>query len=171
MLGSASLLAAAAVKDYLARPGLKGRMRYYGCPAEEGGSAKGFMVRAGVFDDVDIAICWHPAAFTGVNRAVLACLRRDRIHLHRPASHAAASPHLGRSALDAVELMNVGVNYMREHMPSTARVHYALIDGGGIAPNVVQAHAVVRHLIRAAIARRDVGARRAREEDRRRAPR
>jgi aminobenzoyl-glutamate utilization protein B len=149
LLGSASLLAAAAVKDYLAQSRLKGRVRYYGCPAEEGGSSKGFMVRAGLFDDVDVAICWHPAAFTGVNRPFsLACAEIEFTFTGR-ASHASAAPHLGRSALDAVELMNVGVNYMREHMPSTARVHYALIDGGGISPNVVQAHAVVRHLVRA----------------------
>ena len=134
-------------------------MRYYGCPAEEGGSAKGFMVRAGVFDDVDVAICWHPAAFTGVNRPVsLACVEIEFRSTGR-AAHAAASPHLGRSALDAVELMNVGVNYMREHMPSNARVHYAMIDGGGIAPNVVQAKATVRHLIRAQTLRGDVGPR------------
>jgi aminobenzoyl-glutamate utilization protein B len=149
LLGSASLLAATAVKDYLAQAGLPGRIRYYGCPAEEGGSAKGFMVRAGVFDDVDVAICWHPAAFTGVNRPYsLACAEIEFSFTGR-ASHASSTPHLGRSALDAVELMNVGVNYMREHMPSTARIHYALIDGGGISPNVVQAHAVVRHLVRA----------------------
>ncbi len=149
MLGSASLLAASAVKDYLAAHGLPGRVRYYGCPAEEGGSSKGFMVRAGVFDDVDVAICWHPAAFTGVNRAFsLACVEIE-FTFHGRASHAAAAPHLGRSALDAVEMMSVGVNYMREHMPSTARVHYAVIDAGGIAPNVVQARATVRHLIRA----------------------
>ena len=149
MLGSASLLAASAVKDYLAANNLAGRVRYYGCPAEEGGAAKAFMVRAGVFDDVDIAICWHPASFTGVNRAFsLACVEIE-FHFTGRASHAAAAPHLGRSALDAVELMNVGVNYMREHMPSTARVHYAVIDAGGIAPNVVQAKATVRHLIRA----------------------
>ncbi|HEY5794488.1 MAG TPA: M20 family metallopeptidase [Bosea sp. (in: a-proteobacteria)] len=149
MLGSASLLAAAAVKDWLAAQGLKGRVRYYGCPAEEGGSSKGFMVRAGLFDDVDVALCWHPAAFNGVNRAFsLACVEIEFTFTGR-ASHAAAAPHLGRSALDAVELMNIGVNYMREHMPSTARVHYAIIDAGGIAPNVVQARATVRHLIRA----------------------
>jgi aminobenzoyl-glutamate utilization protein B len=149
LLGSASLLAAAAVKDYLAAHGIKGRVRYYGCPAEEGGAAKGFMVRAGAFDDVDVAVSWHPAAFSGVNEAKsLANTRIDFIFNGR-ASHAAAAPHLGRSALDAVELMNVGVNYMREHMPSDARVHYALLDAGGIAPNVVQAHAKVRYLIRA----------------------
>jgi len=148
-LGSASLLAATAVKDFLAADGIKGRVRYYGCPAEEGGAAKGFMVRAGVFSDVDVAITWHPSAFSGVYEpASLANTRIDFAFTGR-AAHAAAAPHLGRSALDAVELMNVGVNYMREHMPSDARVHYALLDAGGIAPNVVQANAKVRYLIRA----------------------
>ena len=148
LLGSASLLAATAVKDYLAAHGLAGRVRYYGCPAEEGGSGKTFMVRAGAFADVDAAICWHPSAFTGVRVAAsLACLEADFTFTGRSA-HAAAAPHLGRSALDAVELMNVGVNYMREHMPASARIHYALIDAGGIAPNVVQARAVVRYLVR-----------------------
>ena len=149
LLGSASMLAATAVKDYLAAHGIKGRVRYYGCPAEEGGAAKGFMVRAGAFSDVDIAISWHPAAFAGVNEAVSLANTRIDFTFHGRASHAAAAPHLGRSALDAVELMNVGVNYMREHMPSDARVHYAMLDAGGIAPNVVQAFAKVRYLIRA----------------------
>jgi len=149
LLGSAALLAASAVKDWLQVNKIAGRVRYYGCPAEEGGAAKAFMVRAGAFDDVDIAITWHPSAFCEVADAVsLANTRIDFTFAGR-ASHAAAAPHLGRSALDAVELMNVGVNYMREHMPSDARIHYALLDGGGIAPNVVQAHAKVRYLIRA----------------------
>ncbi|MFT8244246.1 M20 family metallopeptidase [Roseomonas sp. BN140053] len=149
LLGSASMLAAAAVKDWLAAQGIKGRVRYYGCPAEEGGSAKGFMVRGGVFDDVDIAICWHPASFSGVNKAIsLACMEVDFSFTGR-ASHAAGSPQLGRSALDAVELMSVGVNYLREHMADGARIHYALQDAGGIAPNVVQARARVRYLVRA----------------------
>ncbi|MDB5370218.1 MAG: amidohydrolase [Roseomonas sp.] len=149
LLGSAAMLAATAVKDYLAANGLKGRVRYYGCPAEEGGAAKAFMVRAGAFKDVDIAISWHPAPFAAVNEAnSLANTRIDFTFTGR-SSHAAAAPHLGRSALDAVELMNVGVNYMREHMPSDARVHYAYLDAGGIAPNVVQGKATVRYLIRA----------------------
>ncbi|KQV19961.1 amidohydrolase [Rhizobium sp. Root1203] len=149
MLGAGSMLAAAAVKDFLAENGLKGRIRYYGCPAEEGGSSKGFMVRSGVFDDVDIAICWHPAAFAGINNPVSLACNELNFHFTGRASHASATPHLGRSALDAVELMNVGVNYMREHMPSTARIHYAVTDTGGHAPNVVQARAAVRYLIRA----------------------
>ncbi len=134
MLGSASLLAATAVKDWLAATGTPGRVRYYGCPAEEGGSSKGFMVREGAFDDVDIAICWHPSAFTAVSLPVsLACVEVE-FTFHGRASHAAAAPHLGRSALDAVELMNIGVNYMREHMPASARVHYAYIDAGASRP-------------------------------------
>jgi aminobenzoyl-glutamate utilization protein B len=149
LLGSASMLAATAVKDFLATNGIKGRVRYYGCPAEEGGAAKGFMARAGAFSDVDIAISWHPASFSGVNPANSLANTRIDFSFHGRASHAAASPHLGRSALDAVELMSVGVNYMREHMPSDARVHSAILDAGGVAPNVVQAFAKVRYLIRA----------------------
>ncbi|WBV44270.1 M20 family metallopeptidase [Pseudoroseomonas cervicalis] len=148
LLGAGALLAATAVKDWLAANGVKGRVRYYGCPAEEGGAAKAFMVREGCFDDVDLAISWHPAPFAAVNEAKsLANTRIDFTFTGR-SSHAAAAPHLGRSALDAIELMNVGVNYMREHMPSDARIHYAYLDAGGIAPNVVQGKATVRYLIR-----------------------
>lgn len=150
LLGAASLLAATAVKDYLAANGIKGRVRYYGCPAEEGGAAKGFMARAGLFDDVDIAISWHPSAFAGVNEPMSLANTRIDFTFHGRASHAAAAPHLGRSALDAVELMSVGVNYLREHVPQESRIHYAYLDAGGVAPNVVQAKAKVRYLIRAA---------------------
>ncbi len=149
LLGAGSMMAATAVKDYLEANRIKARIRYYGCPAEEGGSSKGFMVRAGVFDDVDIAISWHPAPFAGVNNPISLACNEINFHFSGRASHAAASPHLGRSALDAVELMNVGVNYLREHMPSTARIHYAITDTGGHAPNVVQARATVRYLVRA----------------------
>ena len=149
LLGSGALLAATAVKDWLADHKVPGRVRYYGCPAEEGGAAKAFMVRGGAFDDVDIAVTWHPHSFWEVAvTPSLANTRADFIFTGRT-SHAAASPHLGRSALDAVELMNVGVNYMREHMPSDARIHYAVLETGGIAPNVVQARARVRYSIRA----------------------
>lgn len=149
LLGSAALLAASAIKDWLTGNKIAGRVRYYGCPAEEGGAAKAFMVRAGAFDDVDIAITWHPSAFCEVADAVSLANARIDFSFKGRASHAASAPHLGRSALDAVELMNVGVNYMREHMPSDARIHYALLDAGGIAPNVVQATAKVRYLVRA----------------------
>jgi aminobenzoyl-glutamate utilization protein B len=148
MLGAAALLAATALKDYLAATGMPGRVRYYGCPAEEGGAAKGFMVRAAAFGDVDIAITWHPSAMTRVDEALsLANTRMDFTFTGR-AAHAAAAPHLGRSALDAVELMNVGANYLREHVPADSRIHYAIIDAGGIAPNVVQAKATVRYAVR-----------------------
>lgn len=149
LLGSAAMLAATAVKDWLAETGTPGRVRYYGCPAEEGGAAKTFMVRDGAFTDADIAITWHPNAFNEVADAASLANTRIDFAFRGRAAHAAAAPHLGRSALDAVELMNVGVNYMREHMPSDARIHYAIIDGGGIAPNVVQAKALVRYSVRA----------------------
>ncbi|TVR08134.1 MAG: amidohydrolase [Salinarimonadaceae bacterium] len=150
LLGSAAMLAAVAMKDWLAEQGIPGRVRYYGCPAEEGGAAKTFMVRDGAFADVDVAISWHPHSFWEVFPPISLANTRADFTFHGKASHASASPHLGRSALDAVELMSVGVNYMREHMPSDARVHYAILDAGGIAPNVVQAHARVRYSIRAA---------------------
>jgi aminobenzoyl-glutamate utilization protein B len=149
LLGSAALLAATAMKDWLAANNLPGRVRYYGCPAEEGGTAKTFMVRAGAFADADIAITWHPHYFWEVTPPLSLANTRVDFSFTGRASHAAASPELGRSALDAVELMNVGCNYLREHMPSDARLHYAIIDGGGMAPNVVQAQAKVRYSIRA----------------------
>lgn len=149
LLGAGALLAAAAIKAWLADERLPGRVRYYGCPAEEGGSAKGFMVRAGLFDDVDAAISWHPAPLAAVNTPIsLACMELI-FEFRGRAAHAAASPELGRSALDALELMSVGVNYLREHMSGSARVHYAIVDGGGTAPNVVQAKTAVRYMVRA----------------------
>ncbi|MGI4794469.1 MAG: M20 family metallopeptidase [Janthinobacterium lividum] len=150
LLGAGAMLAATAVKDWLAEQGIEGRVRYYGCPAEEGGAAKTFMVRDGLFDDVDIAISWHPAAFAGVNDAYsLAILQVDYGFIGR-AAHAAEAPELGRSGLDAAELMNIGVNYLREHMPSSARIHYAHLESGGVAPNVVQATTTLRYIVRAA---------------------
>jgi len=148
LLGSAALSAATAVKDWLEAEGIKGRIRYYGCPAEEGGAAKTYMVRDGLFDDVDIAITWHPASFNAVDDMRSLANTRIDFTFTGKAAHAAAAPELGRSALDSVELMNIGVNYMREHMPDAARIHYAYLDAGGEAPNVVQAKATVRHLIR-----------------------
>lgn len=149
LLGAGALLAATAVKDWLERTGTKARIRYYGCPAEEGGAAKTFMVRDGVFDDVDIALSWHPMHFTGIIPPLTLAVTMIDFEFTGRASHAAVAPHLGRSALDAVELMNVGVNYLREHVPSDSRIHYAILDSGGRAPNVVQAKAVVRYSVRA----------------------
>ena len=148
LLGSASMQAAVALRDWLKDSNLPGVVRYYGCPAEEGGAAKTFMVRDKIFKDVDVAITWHPGCLPGIVKGSSLANCRVDFTFEGKASHAAVSPHLGRSALDAIELMNVGVNYMREHMPDKARIHYALIDGGGISPNVVQAKAQVRYVVR-----------------------
>ena len=148
LLGSASMQAAVALRDWLKESNLPGVVRYYGCPAEEGGAAKTFMVRDKIFKDVDAAITWHPGCLPGIVKGSSLANCRVDFTFEGRASHAAVSPHLGRSALDAIELMNVGVNYMREHMPDKARIHYAIIDGGGISPNVVQAKAKVRYVVR-----------------------
>ncbi len=148
LLGSAALLAACALKDWLEETGTPGRVRYYGCPAEEGGAAKSFMAREGAFDGVAAAITWHPHCFNEVAPAAsLANTRMDFAFKGR-ASHAAATPHLGRSALDAAQLMCTGVQYLREHVPQESRIHYAFLDAGGVAPNVVQAKATLRFAIR-----------------------
>lgn len=149
LLGTAAHLAAAAVKDHLERTRQPGTVRFYGCPAEEGGSGKTFMARAGLFDDLDAALSWHPAVHNGVFSGETLANIQAYFRFRGKASHAASSPHLGRSALDAVELMNVGVNYMREHMLPDARVHYAVTNTGGLSPNVVQANAEVLYLVRA----------------------
>ena len=149
LLGTGALLAAAAVKDYLTAGKRSGRIRYYGYPAEEGGSGKTFMARAGMFADLDCAVTWHPDDFYGVMSVRTLANIQAYFRFSGRAAHAAGSPHLGRSALDAVELMNVGVNYMREHMPPDARVHCAITNTGGISPNVVQAKAEVLYLVRA----------------------
>ncbi len=148
LLGAGALAAATAVKDYLQRHGLPGRVRYYGCPAEEGGAAKTFLVRDGHFDDVDAALSWHPMSFNGIIPPLTLAVSMVDFHFTGRAAHAAVAPHLGRSALDAVELMSVGVNYLREHVPQDSRIHYAYLDAGGRAPNVVQAQATVRYSVR-----------------------
>lgn len=149
LLGAGALAAATAVKDYLAAHGLPGRVRYYGCPAEEGGAAKTFLVRDGHFDDVDAALSWHPMSFNGIIPPLTLAVSMVDFHFTGRTAHAAVAPHLGRSALDAVELMSVGVNYLREHVPQDSRIHYAYLDAGGRAPNVVQAQATVRYSVRA----------------------
>ncbi|MFD1556914.1 M20 family metallopeptidase [Paraburkholderia silviterrae] len=149
LLGSAAHLAAAAVSHHLANSGQPGTVRFYGCPAEEGGSGKTFMARAGLFDDLDAALSWHPHVYTGIFPGGSLANIQAYFRFTGKASHAAAAPHLGRSALDAVELMNVGVNYLREHMLPEARVHYAVTHTGGLSPNVVQANAEVLYLVRA----------------------
>ncbi len=149
LLGTASLGAVLALKQQMGQHGLPGTIRYYGCPAEEGGSGKTFMVRAGLFDDVDGAVTWHPFDYHSVMSVHTLANYQYYYRFKGRSAHAAAAPHLGRSALDAVELMNVGVNYLREHIVQEARIHYALTDAGGRSPNVVQSHAEVLYLIRA----------------------
>ncbi|WP_293862872.1 amidohydrolase [uncultured Alsobacter sp.] len=149
LLGAASLLATVALRDALAESGVRARVRYYGCPAEEGGSGKTYMARAGSFDDLDAAFCWHPCVYNAVMSASTLANIQAYFRFTGRASHAGISPHVGRSALDALELMNVGVNFMREHMPPEARVHYAITGTGGISPNVVQASAEGLYLVRA----------------------
>ena len=148
-LGSASLEAAVAVKDYMEKNNLKGTIRYYGCPAEESGAGKAFMVREGCFDDVDICLTWHPSYLNTLFGKDSLANVRVYFTFKGKSSHAAATPHLGRSALDGVELMDVGVNYLREHIIPEARVHYAITNSGGDAANVVQAEAQVFYSIRA----------------------
>ncbi|WP_411955045.1 M20 family metallopeptidase [Alkalibacillus sp. S2W] len=149
LLGTGSYAAAIAVKTYMEEHGLEGTVRYYGCPAEESGDGKAFMVKEGVFDDVDFALCWHPAPVNSVLRLNVLAVQQVFFRFKGQSAHAAASPHLGRSALDAVELMNVGVNYLREHIVQNARLHYAVTNTGGNAPNVVQSEAEVLYLVRA----------------------
>ncbi len=148
LLGTGAIGAALMVRDYLKETGREGTVIVYGCPAEESGSGKAYMARDGVFKDTDIALTWHPstihAVATGSSQSCIQCYFR----FHGIASHAAGSPEKGRSALDAVELMDIGVNYLREHMESTDRVHYAITNSGGKSPNVVQAEAEVKYLIR-----------------------
>ncbi|MED1950271.1 M20 family metallopeptidase [Brevibacillus centrosporus] len=151
LLGTASLAAAVAVKQYMEENNIKGTVRYYGCPGEEGGSGKTFMARAGLFDDVDFALCWHPMGYNSIMAMDSLANYQVYFKFKGKSSHAAASPHLGRSALDAVELMNVGVNYLREHIIPEARVHYAITNSGGLSPNVVQPNAEVLYLVRAPI--------------------
>lgn len=148
LLGTAATGAALMAKDYLIQTGREGTVVLIGCPAEEGGSGKAYLARAGVFDDLDAALTWHPAGGNAVLTGSLQANCQAYFRFHGVSSHAAGSPHLGRSALDAVELMDVGVNYMREHMEPTDRIHYAITDTGGSSPNVVQNHAEVLYLIR-----------------------
>ena len=149
LLGSASLAATVALKDYMQQHKIPGTIRYYGCPAEENAGGKAFLVRDGLFNDCDIALTWHPGIANSVTPSGSLANFRVFYTFHGKSSHAAAAPHLGRSALDAIEIMNVGVNYMREHMIDDARIHYAVINSGGTAPNVVQAEAQVLYAIRA----------------------
>lgn len=148
LLGTAVVGAALQIRDYLKLHPGAGTVILVGCPAEEGGSGKAYLARAGVFNVIDAALTWHPGGGNAVGTGSMQANCQAYFRFTGTTSHAAASPHLGRSALDAVELMNVGVNYMREHMEPTDRIHYAVLDTGGSSPNVVQGHAEVLYLIR-----------------------
>ncbi|MHA2397724.1 MAG: amidohydrolase [Promethearchaeota archaeon] len=149
LLGVAGLGAVLAVKEALDSGEVKGTIKYYGCPAEEKFNAKGYMITpGGLFEDVDISITWHPGFSNNILLASNTAMNSVAFKFYGKTAHAAADPFNGRSALDAVELMNVGANYMREHMISTARIHY-VITNGGLAPNVVPAEAEVHYFVRA----------------------
>lgn len=148
LLGTGALAAAVAVKRWLGETGINGTVRYYGCPAEEGGAGKVFMARDGVFDDLDAAFNFHPGNFNMAMKGSAIGVNHVTFRFHGRAAHAGGAPHLGRSALDAVELMNVGVNYLREHVKDNVRLHYQITHGGG-APNVVPDFAEVYYYIRA----------------------
>ena len=154
MLGAGSMAAAFAVKKYLEdQPAGSGTVIFFGCPGEEGGAAKAFMARDGVWEKLDCALTWHPGdANEVVSGTCNSCIQTEYA-FQGIASHAAGAPEFGRSALDAVELMNTGVQYLREHMPEEARIHYAITDAGGASPNVVQPHAQVLYMVRSVLVR------------------
>jgi aminobenzoyl-glutamate utilization protein B len=148
LLGTAAVASATVLRYWLESSGTLGTVRYYGCPAEEGGAAKTFMARAGLFNDLDVAFNFHPASLNYAQKSSAVGVNNIKFRFHGRTAHAGGEPHLGRSALDAVELMNVGVNYLREHVTSNVRIHYAITHGGDL-PNVVPAEAEVWYYIRA----------------------
>jgi aminobenzoyl-glutamate utilization protein B len=147
MFGAASAWAAVAVKEWLVRTKTKGTIRFYGTPAEEGGSGKVYMVRAGLFDDVDAVLHWHPSSSNAANAESSNSNKSAKFRFSGVSAHAAGSPEKGRSALDGVEAMNMMVNMMREHIPQESRIHY-VITKGGLAPNVVPDVAEVYYYVR-----------------------
>ena len=149
MLGTASLSAAIGIKKYLEESGKPGTVIYFGCPGEEGGSGKAFMAKGGVFADLDAAITWHPGDLTQADTGSSLANYQVAYKFYGKSAHAGGAPHLGRSALDALELMNMGVQFLREHVVPEARIHYAITNTGGYSPNVVQPYAEVLYLIRA----------------------
>ena len=148
-LGTGSLLAAILVKEYLQANDLPGTVIYYGCPAEEGAGSKQFMARAGLFGACDFVYTWHPSTTNDVSANSSTAIMGGNFSFTGITAHAGGAPWLGRSALDAAELMSVGCNYLREHIMDGQRIHYAYSDAGGTAPNVVQGHAVVKYEVRA----------------------
>lgn len=149
MLGAGSLAAAFAVKEYLEKTGKSGTVIFFGCPGEEGGAGKAFMARERAWEKLDAALSWHPGQFNQVTTgSCISCIQVE-YKFTGIAAHAAGNPEQGRSALDAVQLMNIGVEFLREHMPDSARIHYAITDAGGNSPNVVQPTAQVLYMVRA----------------------
>ncbi len=148
-LGAGTAAAAVAIKNHLQQTNASGTIVFFGCPAEERGCGKSFMAKAGVFDEIDVALAWHPN--DGNMILDVSCLAniQAEFSFEGKASHAASCPQLGRSALDAAELMNIGVQFLREHVSQDARIHYAFLDAGGQAPNVVQDTAKLLYYIRA----------------------
>ena len=148
LLGTGAMEAACLIRDWLLQTRSEGTVIYFGCPAEEGGAGKAFLTRSGCFHGLDFALAWHPGSKTGLIKEALANIRVI-FDFTGKSAHAAAHPELGRSALDACELMNVGVNYLREHVKSDARMHYAYLNDGGDAPNIVPAAATLLYALRA----------------------
>jgi aminobenzoyl-glutamate utilization protein B len=147
LFGAGSVTAAIAIRHWLEASGTPGTVRLYGTPAEEGGSGKVFMVRAGLFDDVDVVLHWHPWDVNTAGADTSLANRSAKFRFHGVSAHAAAAPEQGRSALDGVEAFDYMVNLMREHIPSDARIHY-VITSGGAAPNVVPDFAEVYYYVR-----------------------
>ena len=147
LFGAGSVQTAVVVKQWMKATGQKGTLRVYGCPAEEGGSGKVYMVRAGLFADVDTVIHWHAGDRNQITMASSLANKSGKFRFYGAASHAAGAPERGRSALDGVESMNYMVNMMREHVPDSTRIHY-VITRGGEAPNVVPAFAEVYYYVR-----------------------
>ena len=148
LLGVGAMAAAIALKHQLEADGREGTVLFYGCPAEETLVGKVFMAREGLFDTLDAALTWHPMTFNTIWSASSLAMNSVKFVFHGRASHAAASPDLGVSALDAVELMNIGVNFLREHVVQDARIHYVITKGGG-EPNIVPAKAESWYYVRA----------------------
>ena len=148
MLGAGALAAAIAVKQYLQENDTPGTVIFYGCPGEEGGAGKAFMAREKLWKTLDAALTWHPGDCNEVTSGTCNSCIQTEYRFTGVAAHAAGNPHQGRSGLDAVQLMNLGVEFLREHMPSTARIHYAITDAGGASPNVVQPYAKVLYMVR-----------------------
>lgn len=147
LFGVGSAAAAIAVAEWLTKTKTTGTIRYYGTPAEEGGGGKTYMVKAGMFDDVDAVLHWHPSNNNSANASSSLANKSAKFRFYGTSAHAAGAPWFGRSALDGVESMNYMVNMMREHIPVESRIHYVITEGGK-APNVVPAFAEVFYYCR-----------------------